>query len=100
MRNRLAELSRAVPSPQSERFHEEVLQEKHCLDSSNKKGSSRKGEGREGDKSSCGPKAMCHNIAKIPGAATRLSPEECRVTLARRCRTKARKAPAWHFGMT
>lgn len=46
----LAKLSRAVPSPQSESFHEDVLQEKHCLDSSKKKGSSREGEEREGDR--------------------------------------------------
>lgn len=64
--------SRAVPSSQSESFHKEVLQEKHCLDSSKKKGSSREGEGREGDRSSCAPKAMCLNFASR--CATRLSP--------------------------
>lgn len=52
VRKMLAELSRDVPSPQSESFHEEVLQEKHCLDSFKKKGRSREGEGRESDKSS------------------------------------------------
>lgn len=61
----LAKLSRAVPSPQSESFHEDVLQEKHCLDSSKKKGSSRREKkGKATDRSSCGPKAMCVNMPR------------------------------------
>lgn len=67
MRKVLAKLSRDVPSSQSESFLEKVLQGKHCQDSTKKKGSSGEGEGRGGDRSSCVPKTMCLNIAKIPG---------------------------------
>lgn len=51
-------------SSQCESFREKVLQKKHCQDSTKKEREQQRGEG---DKSSCGPKVMCLNIAKIPG---------------------------------